>query len=117
MSFANLGNAILMYTVVYLSFDVNMFIERASKPAFRNYIPEQTEVVLNEPAVILDIHGRILLWNLPHIFSKSRVVCLPPIHCFLMLIRLIDLNQSSRHSACRSSSKKFKRWIQEKDLA
>lgn len=33
------------------------------------------------PAVILDLHGKIITWHLPGALTASRVVCV--FHCFL----------------------------------
>ena len=30
---------------------------------------------LNEPATVLDRHGHIMLWHLPHVTSPRRAVC------------------------------------------
>jgi hypothetical protein len=46
----------------------------------RKFFPESERNKLSQPTVVVDVHGRILLWYLPSILAISQVVQLRPFY-------------------------------------
>jgi len=41
------------------------------------YPPFHPQVLLTDPAIVVDMHGRIIAWYLPDVLTRERQVCCP----------------------------------------